>query len=148
MNPEWMAFDWLVASSSRSLLMVILFMVIGSCFNQFTPTNDVISFLCVISIDSFVVSPWYSMFPHTFSKKRFSFLFTSWYLFFNSWMSFCPYNVGLVGNAVTLFSSFRCSCLLPYCNFCIGFCFISFSFTSAVGNVGCLCLFFVVVLSY
>ena len=45
-----MLFDWLVWSSNEILLMVI-----GSCFNQFTPSSGAMSFLCAMSIGSFAV---------------------------------------------------------------------------------------------
>ena len=62
------AFDWLVGSSNRILLMVI-----GSCFSQFTPSSGVMSFLCVISFGNFVISPLYSISPHTFPRSLISF---------------------------------------------------------------------------
>ena len=91
-----MLFDWLMWSSNEILLMVI-----GSCFNPFTPSSGVMSFLCVMSMGSFVASPLYSMFTHIFPRNLISFLFTSWDLFFSGCMSFWLYSFGLFGTIVT-----------------------------------------------
>ena len=71
-----------------SLSNEILFIVIGSCFNQFTPSSGVISFLLVISIGSLVDVPLYSAFTHVFPMNLISFLFTFLYLSFFGLISF------------------------------------------------------------
>ena len=79
-----MSSDWIVFSSSKILLIVI-----GRCFSQCTPTRGVMSFLCVMSIGNFVVSPLYPVFTQILPKNLISFLFTSRYLFCNGWIYFC-----------------------------------------------------------
>ena len=76
-------------------------MVIGSCFIQFTRNSRVMSFFCVISIGSFVVSPLYSISTPTFPKNLVEFLFTTWYLSFSGWTSFWLYSSWLLGMNVT-----------------------------------------------
>ena len=87
---------WLVFLSNKILLMVI-----GSCFNHFTPNRGVISVLFLISGGNLIRVLFYSLLIFTFPTNFISKLFTSWCLSFNGRMSSVLYRVRLLGMMVT-----------------------------------------------
>ena len=96
--------DWSVLRSNE-----ILFIVIDSCFNQFIPSNGVISSFLVISIGDLVDDLLSSTVTLVLPMNLISFLFTSWYLFFiglNSLMSCILWSYGMfvTGEPVSMIS--------------------------------------------